>query len=95
VENFFAQNIPYREIWPLKITGKIRFFSPNLSGGPEKRRENIHIAFTEFAVTFPAGNESYICVTRIVRGWLHGSSRVAATSGIPFRHNPRSEVKSP
>ncbi|MGB9409271.1 MAG: hypothetical protein WCA89_17180, partial [Terracidiphilus sp.] len=27
VENFPPQNIPHREIWPLKITGKIRFFA--------------------------------------------------------------------
>jgi hypothetical protein len=94
VENFFAQNIPYREIWPLKITGKIRFFTPKPSGGPEKRRENILSASAEFAVTFLGGNESYICVTRIVRGWLLGSSRVAATSGFPSATTP-SEVEYP
>ena len=27
VENFSAQNIPHGEIWPPKITGKIRFFA--------------------------------------------------------------------
>jgi hypothetical protein len=30
MENFQPQNIPHREKWPLKITGKIPFFCPKI-----------------------------------------------------------------
>jgi hypothetical protein len=34
VENFLPRNIPHREIWPLKITGNVRFL-------PIKRHQSI------------------------------------------------------
>jgi hypothetical protein len=34
VENCLPENIPHRDIWPLKITGKIRLFAEKEAGGP-------------------------------------------------------------